>query len=81
MLLHFLSEGKSKMLEGVGTPHMGVLAFSIMHVGIFQLPFERILWVCFFLGDQLQVRLRSSTLAKQTPETYHETDPRNRPLR
>ena len=62
----------------------------------------------FFGGDQLQVRLGSSALAKQTPEdlrnrprnrphifvflfvergakqtpkTYHETDPRNRPLR
>ena len=29
----------------------------------------------FFWGDQLQVRLGSSTLAKQTFETYHETEP------
>ena len=35
------------------------------------------IWVCIFWGDQLQVRLGSSTLAKQTPET----DLRNRPLR
>ena len=40
-----------------------------------------IYWVCILLGgDQLQVRLGSSTLAKQTPETYHETDLRNRAM-
>ena len=38
------------------------------------------MWVCICLGDQLQVRLGSSTLAKQTPETDFRNRPRNTPL-
>ena len=36
---------------------------------------QRSYGIVFFGGDQFEVRLGSSTLAKQTPETYHETDP------
>ena len=35
----------------------------------------------FFGGDQLQVRMGSSTLAKQTPETDLRNRPRNRPAK